>query len=157
MLQFKFQKKLFKVSHTLEIAVGIIATIPIFIAIAGMIVRIFTINYFEDGVLLLFIQRTIEIIIGIEFIKLIFVHTIDSTIEVIIMAVMRQIIMVHTAMDTLILSIAICLLFMVRKFLFIRELDKIDFLPDHNKKYKDPSDKTSSPSDSTTESNLSIK
>lgn len=128
MLQFKFQKNLYKVSHILEIMVGILATFPIIVTIIAMVSRVFSIDYFQDGMLLEFIQQTIEIIIGIEFVKLIFVHTMDSTIEVIIMAIMRQIIVEHTsAVDTLFLVIAICFLFLVRKFLFIPELDKIKF------------------------------
>ncbi|MFI3254037.1 MAG: hypothetical protein R3Y63_06820 [Eubacteriales bacterium] len=128
MPQFKFQKQLYQISHVLEIAVGLLATFPIILAILGMVSKIFTINYFEEGMLLEFIQKTIEIIIGIEFVKLIFIHTMDSTIEVLIMAIMRQIIVEHSsAWDTLALVSAICLLFLVRKFLFVRELDKMTF------------------------------
>lgn len=128
MFQFQLQKKLYKISHILEIAVGLLATVPIFIAIVGMIAKILSVNYFQDGMLLEFIQQTIEIIIGIEFVKLIFVHTMDSTIEVMIMAIMRQIIVEHpSSLDTLALVTAICLLFLVRKFLFVRELDKLKF------------------------------
>ncbi len=128
MFQFQLQKKLYKISHILEIAVGLLATVPVFVGIISMIVKIPNVDYFQDGMLLEFIQQTIEIIIGIEFVKLIFVHTMDSTIEVIIMAIMRQIIVEHpSSLDTLALVVAICLLFMVRKFLFVRELDKVKF------------------------------
>lgn len=128
MVQFRLQRVFYRISQLLEIMVGLLATFPIVLAIFGMVSKIFTFNYFEDGLLLAFIQQTIEIIIGIEFVKLIFIHTMDSTIEVIIMAIMRQIIVEHpSSLDTLALVTAICLLFLVRKFLFVRELDKIKF------------------------------
>lgn len=128
MFQFQLQKKLYKISHILEISVGLLATIPIALAIISMVTKLPQLNSFQDGMLLEFVQQTIEIIIGIEFVKLIFVHTMDSTIEVIIMAIMRQIIVEHpSSLDTLAFVVAICLLFLVRKFLFVRELDKVKF------------------------------
>lgn len=126
MFKYKTQHKLYNFSHILEIVVGFLAIIPIILSIISLAVSIPTAIYFESGTLLIFLQHTIEIIIGIEFIKLIFVHTLDATIEVIIMAIVRQIIIEHTsALDTLALVVAICLLFLVRKYLFVSRLDKI--------------------------------
>lgn len=126
MFKYKTQHKLYNFSHILEIVVGFLAIIPIMLSIVSLAVSIPTGIYFESGALLLFLQHTIEIIIGIEFIKLIFVHTLDSTIEVIIMAIVRQLIIEHaSSFDTLALVFAICLLFVVRKFLFVEKLDRI--------------------------------
>lgn len=127
MFKYKTQHSLYNFSQILEISVGFLAIIPIILSIISLAVSIPTIIFFESGELLIFLQHTIEIIIGIEFIKLIFVHTLDSTIEVIIMAIVRQIIVEHaSSTDTLALVLAICLLFIVRKYLFVSKLDRIN-------------------------------
>lgn len=127
MFKYKTQQNLYNFSHILEIVVGFLAIIPIMLSIMSLAVSIPTTIYFESGALLLFLQHTIEIIIGIEFIKLIFVHTLDATIEVIIMAIVRKLIVEHgSSFDTLALVFAICMLFCVRKFLFIEKLDRMD-------------------------------
>lgn len=110
-----------------EVFVGIIATIPIFIAIIGLLLDMRTLSYGSEDIISTFIYPAFGIIIAIEFIKLIFVHTIDATVEVIIMAIIRQIIVEHTvASDTFMLVLSVGILFMVRKFLFIRQLDNMD-------------------------------
>lgn len=126
MFKYKTQRTLYNFSHILEIVVGFLAIIPIILSIISLAVSIPTSVFFESGALLVYLQHTIEIIIGIEFIKLIFVHTLDATIEVIIMAIVRQLIIGHaSSFDTLALVFAICMLFCVRKFLFVKKLDHI--------------------------------
>lgn len=127
MFKYKTQRTLYNFSHILEIVVGFLAIIPIILSIISLAVSIPTSVFFESGALLVYLQHTIEIIIGIEFIKLIFVHTLDATIEVIIMAIVRQLIIGHaSSFDTLALVFAICMLFCVRKFLFVKKLDHIN-------------------------------
>lgn len=126
MFKYKTQHTLYNFSHILEIIVGSLAIVPIILSIISLAVSIPTSVSFESGDLLVFLQHTIEIIIGIEFIKLIFVHTLDATIEVIIMTIVRQIIIEHaSSLDTLALVLAISLLFLVRKYLFVSQLDRI--------------------------------
>lgn len=123
----KVQKKLYIVSDMIETTVGVIVMVPIALSVIGLLVQIFSANFFETGQLFIIIEHTIEIIIAIEFIKLIFIHTMDTTIELIIMAVVRQIIVEHSSyVATLVLIVAILLLFVVRKLLFVPKLDNIE-------------------------------
>lgn len=111
----------------METTVGVVVMIPIILSTIGLLFQISETNFFEAGQLFIILEHTIEVIIGIEFIKLIFVHTMDTTIELIIMAVVRQIIIEHSSyVATLTLIVAILLLFVVRKLLFVPKLDKID-------------------------------
>lgn len=127
MFKYKTQHRLYNFSHILEIVVGSLAIIPIMLSILSLAISIPTSVSFESGTLLVFLQHTIEIIIGIEFIKLIFVHTLDATIEVIIMTIVRQIIIEHaSSLDTLALVLAISILFLVRKYLFVSKLDRVN-------------------------------
>ena len=70
------------------------------------------------------------IIIGIEFVKMIFSYTIDTVVEVMMLAVARQMVLTHTSpIDNLITITSVALLFVVRKFLFIRQLDHVEAHP----------------------------
>jgi len=65
-----------------------------------------------------FLTDAFELIIGIEFIKMVAKHTPSSAVEVILYAVARQLINSHgTSIDALVGVIAIGLLFAIRKYL----------------------------------------
>ncbi len=121
------RRKLYSIAGFLEILVGVIAIIPIVIAVVTLVFQMMSIDFLSRDTLNMFIYRTFEIIIAIEFVKLIFAHTIDATVEVIIMAIVRHIIVEHTPfLDTFVLVLAIAVLFAIRKYLFIRELDQLN-------------------------------
>jgi hypothetical protein len=66
----------------------------------------------------IFLQDAFELIIGIEFIKMVAKHTPSSAVEVILYAVARQLINTHSSsIDSLIGVVAIALLFAIRKYL----------------------------------------
>ena len=65
------------------------------------------------------------IIIGIELIKMINSYTIDSVIDVMLLAIARQMVVEHTApIENLVTVIAVGILFVIRKYLYISHLDK---------------------------------
>ncbi len=119
------KKCVYSLPKALEMVVGVIISFVICIAIVGVVMQTSPRALIENGDLIVFLQRAAEIIIGIEFVRLIFSHTMDATLEVIIMAIVRQIIIGHlTAVDTLVFVFSIAILFVIRKFFFIRKLDK---------------------------------
>ncbi len=65
-----------------------------------------------------FLGISFNLIIGVEFVKMIAKHTPDSTVEVVIFAVARQLIVTHESMfESLLGVIAIAILFAIRKYL----------------------------------------
>lgn len=65
------------------------------------------------------------IIIGIELIKMITSYTIDSVVDVMLLAVARQMIVEHTApLENLLAVVAVGLLFVIRKYLYISQIDR---------------------------------
>ena len=65
------------------------------------------------------------IIIGIELIKMINSYTIDSVIDVMLLAIARQMVVEHTApIENLVTVIAVGILFVIRKYLYISHLDR---------------------------------
>lgn len=66
-----------------------------------------------------------SIVIGIEFVKMLCRHNVDSVIEVLLFAIVRQMIVEHNnSFETLVGVFAVALLFLVRKYLFISDLDR---------------------------------
>lgn len=72
-----------------------------------------------------FFREMFNIIIGIELVKMLCRHDLDSVVEVLLFAVGRYMIIEHLPIHgTLIGVITIAILFIIRKFLFVSALDK---------------------------------
>ena len=64
--------------------------------------------------------HALNLVIGVEFIKMLAKHTPGSAIEVLVFAIARQMVVQHTTpMENLITIVTIGLLFFIRKFLFV--------------------------------------
>ena len=67
-----------------------------------------------------FLKRALDIVIGIEFIKMLAKHSPGSSLEVLLYAIARHMVVGHeSALDNLISVGAIALIFVVRKFFFV--------------------------------------
>lgn len=65
------------------------------------------------------------IIIGIELIKMITCHTIDSVVDVMLLAIARQMIVEHTTpVENMLAVLSVGVLFVIRKYLYISRLDR---------------------------------
>lgn len=72
-----------------------------------------------------FLKYMFDIIIGIELLKMLCRHDLDSVVEVLLFSVAREMIIEHMPIYyTLIGILAIAVLFLIRKFLFVSALDK---------------------------------
>ncbi len=81
-----------------------------------------------------FLKMMFNLIIGIEFIKMLCRHDLDSVVEVLLFAVARYMIVEHLSIyQTLVGVIAIAILFVIRKYLFISAIDKQEDEPDRDK------------------------
>lgn len=67
-----------------------------------------------------FLQRALDIVIGIEFIKMLAKHSPGSSLEVLLYAIARHMVVGHeSALENLLSVSAIALIFIVRKFFFV--------------------------------------
>lgn len=67
-----------------------------------------------------FLERALDIVIGVEFIKMLAKHTPGSAIEVLLFAIARKLVVEHpTSVDMLLGIISIALIFIIRKFWFV--------------------------------------
>ena len=67
-----------------------------------------------------FLERALDIVIGIEFIKMLAKHSPGSSLEVLLYAIARHLVVGHdSAIENLLSVGAIALIFIVRKFFFV--------------------------------------
>ena len=78
-----------------------------------------------------FLERSLDIVIGIEFIKMLAKHSPGSSLEVLLYAIARHLVVGHdSALENLLSDGAIALIFIVRKFFFVPTFGA--HLPDGN-------------------------
>lgn len=126
-LKYDIQTKLYRMAIRLEVLVGICILIAVAAATLGLLadIHIPTILSSPES-LQAYLTTAMTIIIGVEFVKMIFSYTIDTVIEVMLLAVARQMVVTHTSpTENLITIISVTLLFAVRKFLFVPKLDHV--------------------------------
>lgn len=120
----RYKKILHIITFSLEAIVGAIIFLAICGAVIGVILDVTKIDFLAQGNLMVFLQRLIEIVIGIEFLRLLFSHTLDATVELIIIAVVRQVIVEHVPPTEVFISVlSLAILFVIRKYLFIKKVD----------------------------------
>lgn len=106
-----------------EIYVSALVLLGIILLSTEIVMNLFTIgrdllNGTETMSINLFLASAFELIIGIEFVKMLTKHTPSSAVEVLLYAIARQLINHHGSMlDSLIGVVAIAILFAVRKYL----------------------------------------
>ena len=105
-----------------EIAISIIVLIAIVILsihITGDVFRMEDTPEIHD-LFSVFLENALNLIVGVEFIKMLCRHTPGSAIEVLLFAIARQMVVEHTSpLENLITIITIALLFAIRKYLFV--------------------------------------
>ena len=67
-----------------------------------------------------FLERALDVVIAIEFIKMLAMHSPGTSLEVLLYAITRHLIVGHeSAAENLLSVLAIALIFLIRKYLFI--------------------------------------
>ena len=118
--------KISSAATAIEIGLGIIILFACLIAGVGMLLNTdFKLLFDAPDYLQVRLSDACLIIIGIELIKMITSYTIDSVVDVMLLAVARQMIVEHTApLENLIVVMAVGLLFVIRKYLYISQIDR---------------------------------
>ena len=116
----KMEHSIRKVLHTLEL---IIAGVTIVVLVIGLAVNIWKVaadpTAFSNT--MEFLHAVLNIVVGLEFVRMLIDMTPANTLEVLIMATARQIIMNHESTTTLLIGIVcIAILFAVRRYLIPR-------------------------------------
>ncbi|MDO4553961.1 MAG: transporter [Lachnospiraceae bacterium] len=133
MKQRYVQKKLYKLSGWIEIFISIILVIAVMIFAVGLIKNLYDIVIVGEERMSLFndfLGNAFQIVIGIEFIKMLCKHTPNTVVEVLMFAMARQMVVEHTSpLENILCVLGIAILFLIRRFLFT-EIDKEDHYQD---------------------------
>ena len=126
--RYRIQKSLFETTFFLEFILAILVICLVVMEIISM-VYLFKEHLFDPTVTIsysYFMERALDIVIGVEFLKMLCRHSLDSVVEVLSFAMARHLIVTETSMlEGLICVLAVAVLFVVRKYLFIEKIDKI--------------------------------
>lgn len=113
----KIEKWIYRFSLVLEIGVSLLVIVGTVVYITDLPGKLYQIHVLG---LSIFLTYLFDIIIGIEFIKVLVRKDLDSIIEVLLFATTRHLIVESgDIVENLIGVIAIAILFFIRKFLFI--------------------------------------
>lgn len=123
----KVQKKLYQYTVYFEMFIGFIIVIAILITMFSLIMGLkeMFLNPMEEDALNKFLGVAFNIIIGLEFLKMLCNSNLSTVVEVLLFALARQLIVEHTTVfENLIGVVSIAILFLIRKYLFIPQLDE---------------------------------
>ena len=118
--------KLYRLVGCLEVLVGICILVAVAAAAFGLVADIHVPRLVSSpDSLQAYLTTAMTIIIGVEFVKMIFSYNINTVIEVLLLAVARQMVVTHTSpLENLITILSVTLLFAIRKFLYVPQLDQ---------------------------------
>ena len=121
------QNLLYEIAFYLELAAAALVIILIICQVIGLAVDMFS----DTGKLIdtenfnHFLELVLNIVVGIEFLKMLCRHSMDAVIEVLLFTLARQLIVTqHSMLEGLLCIVGIAVLFVVRKFLFVPKVDK---------------------------------
>ena len=123
-----------KINRIISTAAGYIEIVmAVIIIIAILLLTLSLFRYFPHGDLLdfrnenfnEFLSSVLTLVVGLEFVKMLCMHTPETVIEVLMFATARQMIVEHLSpLNTLVGVVTIAILFATRKFLFIQKTGK---------------------------------
>ena len=126
------QALLYEIAFYLELAAAALVILLIVCQVIGLAVDMFSdVNKLTNSESFnRFLALALNIVVGIEFLKMLCRHSMDAVIEVLLFTLARQLIVTqHSMLEGLLCIIGIAILFVVRKFLFIPKIDKKQDLP----------------------------
>ena len=118
--------RIYRVAQLLEIVVSLLVILAIALSLYSTALSLLGMarDPADPDNLQQFLSVAFNVVIGIEFLKMLSRHNLSSVIEVLLFAISRQMVIEHTSpAENLLMVAAIAALFLIRKFLFIPGLD----------------------------------
>ncbi len=116
------RRQIARLASIVETAVSAIVLIAIIVAGVRVAVQLLDLAVSPDvnEAFHSFLSSAFNVVIGIEFVKMLAKHSPGSAIEVLLFAIARQMVVEHTSpVENLVSIIAILLIFVIRKYLFV--------------------------------------
>lgn len=125
----KVQAALHEIAFYLELAAAALVIILIICQVVGLAIEMFShpAALVDTDRFNHFLELVLNLVVGIEFLKMLCRHNMDAVIEVLLFALARHLIITqHSMVEGLLCIVSIAILFVVRKFLFVPQIDKPD-------------------------------
>ena len=118
-----------------EIGIAIIVAFGFIISVYPLVRELPLLGSMSQGTISYrhFLESALDLVIGIEFIKMLIKHTPGSVVEVLLFALSRHMVLEGgNSMENLLTVCAIAVIFVIRKFLFVEtfEFSSTDKVPD---------------------------
>ena len=116
------RRQIAKMASIVETAISALVLIAIVVAGLQIAVQIFGLALAPDvtDAFDTLLRNAFNVVIGVEFVKMLAKHSPGSAIEVLLFAIARQMVVEHTSpAENLLSIIAILLIFVIRKYLFV--------------------------------------
>ena len=124
----RVQSILHEIAFYLELIVSLLVVILIIFQTVGLCISMFSDvgNLTDSDRFTHFLELALNIVVGIEFLKMLCRHNMDAVIEVLLFTMARHLIVnQHSMVEGLLCIVAIAILFVVRKYLFVPKIDKV--------------------------------
>lgn len=123
-MRVKMREKTLKVAQAMEIVMAVIILAAI--AIRGVLLVIGVAQELGEDPMAFsiddFLAKVLLIIMDIEFVKMLMLHTYGAVIDVLLFAMARQMIITHNGPEGTLLSVlSVALIFAIKKFLYTGE------------------------------------
>ena len=130
-MKFHARELMHRLSSLLEMLVRLLMLSALAAALIGLVQDISPVKLLKDpSVFSEYLSVAAMLVIGVEFVKMLCSHTLDSVIEIMLLAIARQMIVEHTTpLQNLIAVASIAVLYVVRKYLYIPKLDDVKHTP----------------------------
>lgn len=115
-------KFLLKTAWVLELAIALF--ILVITVVQMVLTGMDSLDYLALGQFSLdeFLANTMNIVVGLEFVKMLILHTPRAVTDVLLFAIARQLVVSHSSsMDTLLGVAAVVLIFVIKKYLLSKE------------------------------------
>lgn len=123
-LRKKSNEVIYQAARCTEVVVSVIIFTVIIISLFSLLYDLTQLSFLDmsESFFNTFLSRSLGLVVGLEFIKMLCKHTAETVVEVLMFAIARQMVVEHLAtFETLIGVLAIAILFFIRKYLLIHD------------------------------------
>lgn len=123
-LRKKSNEIIYQAARCTEVVVSVIIFTVIIISLFSLLYDLTQLSFLDmsESFFNTFLSRSLGLVVGLEFIKMLCKHTAETVVEVLMFAIARQMVVEHlTTFKTLIGVLAIAILFFIRKYLLIHD------------------------------------
>ena len=123
----KLRKRLYQVSEGLELIIALVAVVGVVIAAVNLFpeLLVYWQNRTNGEAFLIFLDAVFDVVIGVEFIKMLCKPSSQNIMEVLIFLIARHMIVQKTsALEDLLSVVSIGILFFFRRFMLATKPDK---------------------------------